>query len=234
MTCGPLRQAVVLAGGLGTRLGDLTKQVPKPMVEVAGKPFLEHLLRLFAARGFEEAVLLTGHLAEQMEAHFGDGAAVGLRVRYSREPRPLGTGGALRLAAPLLDPAFLLTYGDTWNPLDHRALADAWAERRPLAMVTAHSAAGTDVPRNLKLAADGRVLRYDKSDARGMDAVEAGVTVLRKAALAFLPREDPSSLEESVWPALAARNELRAFRSGVDFYDIGTPERLARIRAALA
>lgn len=233
MSCGPLRQAVVLAGGLGTRLGDLTKAIPKPLMPVAGKPFLEHQVRLLASRGFEEALLLTGHLGEQIEAHF---AAVdpGLRVTCSRETTPLGTGGALQLAAPRLDDAFLLAYGDTWLPLDHGAMAEAWAERRPLAMLSAHTGEGADVPRNLVVASDGRVLAYEKSRRHPRaNAVEAGTSILRKDALRFLPETPPSSLEEVVWPELARRNELRAYWTTERFYDIGTPERLQTIRSDL-
>lgn len=233
MSCGPLRQAVVLAGGLGTRLGDLTKAVPKPLMPVAGKPFLVHQLDLLAGRGFEEALLLTGHLGDQVEAAVGHDA-FGMKVRYSREPAPLGTGGALQLAAPLLDDAFLLCYGDTWLPLDHRAMAEAWASRRPLAMLSAHTGEGTDVPRNLVVASDGRVLAYEKARRHPRaNAVEAGTTVLRKEALRFLPAKAPSSLEEVVWPELARRNELRAFWTTERFYDIGTPERLEAIRRDL-
>ncbi|HLE96630.1 MAG TPA: sugar phosphate nucleotidyltransferase [Candidatus Thermoplasmatota archaeon] len=229
-----IEQAVILAGGLGTRLGELSRAVPKPMVDVAGKPFLEHLLALLRDRGFREAVLLTGHLGEVVEAHFGDGSALGIRIRYSREPAALGTGGALLLARPILDEAFLLTYGDNWLPLDHRALVAAFERDRPAAMVTAHTGEGTDVPRNLAVRPDGRVLAYDKKGAApGLNAVEAGVSVLTRGVLDLLPEEGPSSFEELAWPALAAEGRLRAFWTTERFYDIGTPGRLEAIRRHL-
>src|SRR5450432_2485472 len=101
-------QAVILAGGLGTRLWPLTKTVPKPMVPVAGAPYLEHQLRLLEKQGIRDILLLTGYLGEQIEEHFGDGSRLGLRIAYSREETPVGTGGALRLAQGLLADSFLL------------------------------------------------------------------------------------------------------------------------------
>ncbi len=86
-------QAVILAGGLGTRLRPVTVTIPKPMVPVAGAPYLEHQLRLLAEQKIRDVLVLTGYLGEQVEEYFGDGARLGLRMTYSREPSPLGTGG---------------------------------------------------------------------------------------------------------------------------------------------
>src|SRR6266568_5129480 len=100
-------QAVVLAGGLGTRLRPLTKEVPKPMAPVNGLPYLEYQLRLLAAQGFLSTLILTGYLSEQIENYFQGGSSLGLTLRYSREPAPLGTGGALRHAGALLEDRFV-------------------------------------------------------------------------------------------------------------------------------
>src|SRR6266567_9060405 len=98
-------QTVILAGGLGTRLWPLTEAIPKPMVTVAGVPYLEHQLRLLAEQNLRDVLLLTGYLGEQIEAHFGEGERFGLRLEYSQEPSPLGTGGALRHARDQLHDA---------------------------------------------------------------------------------------------------------------------------------
>src|SRR6185295_9255567 len=124
-------QAVILAGGLGTRLRPLTTQVPKPMVPVAGAPYLEHQLRLLAGQSLSDIVVLTGYLGEQIEEYFGDGRQLALRIRYSRESQPLGTGGALREARPLLDESFLVIYGDSYLPIKYSGLG------RRLAMTAA-------------------------------------------------------------------------------------------------
>src|ERR1700686_1756541 len=115
-------QAVILAGGLGTRLWPLTRQVPKPMVPVAGVPYLEHQLRLLKKQSILDIVLLTGYLGEQVEEYFGDGGSLGLAIRYSREPQPRGTAGALREARSLLAGTFLLIYGDSYLPIDYAAV----------------------------------------------------------------------------------------------------------------
>src|SRR5581483_8563633 len=95
-------QAVILAGGLGTRLGPITQTIPKPMVPVAGKPYLAHQLAELGRQGITDVVPLTGHLGDQIEAYFGSGGRLGLSLRYRREPAPQGTGGGLRDAADLL------------------------------------------------------------------------------------------------------------------------------------
>ncbi len=124
----PAPQLVVLAGGLGTRLGGLTRQVPKAMVPVQGVPFVDHQLRLFAAQGLKEVIFATGHLGSQIAQYVGDGKKWGLEVRYVDEgPRRLGTGGALREVASqknaqgewLLRERFLVTYGDSYLPIDY-------------------------------------------------------------------------------------------------------------------
>src|SRR5579859_7545835 len=107
-------QAVILAGGLGTRLWPLTKVVPKPMVQVAGVPYLEHQLHLLKKQHISDIVILNGYLGDQIEEYFGDGVWQDVSIRYSRELQPLGTGGALREASPLLAATFVLIYGDSY------------------------------------------------------------------------------------------------------------------------
>src|SRR3954447_18395096 len=110
-------QVVILAGGLGTRLWPLTGQIPKPMAPVGGVPYLEHQLRLLRTQGLHDVLILTAYLGNQIENYFKDGRRVGLHIRYSREPEPLGTGGALRNAMHMLDDAFIVIYGDSYLPI---------------------------------------------------------------------------------------------------------------------
>ena len=119
-------QTVILAGGLGTRLRPLTEQTPKPMVEVEGRPFLEFIVEHIAGQGFRDILLLTGHLGEHVSDHFGDGRRFGVSIRYSREPQPLGTGGAIRAAWEQLADDFLLLYGDSFLPIDYVDVASAF------------------------------------------------------------------------------------------------------------
>jgi NDP-sugar pyrophosphorylase family protein len=114
-------QAVVLAGGLATRMLPQTERVPKSLLQVAGRPFVDWQLELLARSGIRDVVLCIAHLGELIRAHVGDGARHGLSVRYAEEEpgRLLGTAGALRAAVPLLAPRFLVTYGDSYLRFDY-------------------------------------------------------------------------------------------------------------------
>lgn len=231
-------QAVILAGGLGTRLWPLTKEIPKPMVPIAGTPYLEHQLRLLAKQQITDVVLLTGYLGSQIEERFGDGASLKLRIRYSRESRPLGTGGALREARHLLADLFVLIYGDSYLPIDYVEVAERLTLSRATGvMVVYRDPAGeTTVRNNVALDASGWVSRYDKTAVNDsqLPYIEAGVLAFRRAVLDLIPPHDPVSLEQQVFPLLIDRQQLLGMPTSQRFYDIGTPERLKAIEAFLA
>lgn len=230
-------QVVVLAGGLGTRLRPVTMQIPKPMVPVAGVPYLEHQLRLLAEQGFRDVVLLTGYLGEQIEQYFGSGSRLGLELRYSREPAPLGTGGALREARPLLADDFLVIYGDSYLPIRYSSVVERLrSSSAEGVLVLYHDPAGeTDVPGNVAVDAHGVVTRYDKSDTNDPELryVEAGVLALRRSVLDLAPASGVVSLEREIFPQLIARRALVGLTTTQRFYDIGTPERLRAIEELL-
>ncbi len=115
--------AALLAGGLATRLRPITATIPKAMVEVAGRPFIDHQLALLRRNGIRRVVLCLGYLGEQIEQYLGDGGALGMELRYAHDgDRLLGTGGALRRALPLLGPVFWVLYGDSYMDIDYRAV----------------------------------------------------------------------------------------------------------------
>lgn len=215
-------KVAILCGGLGTRLGNLTLDRPKPMIEIAGRPFLERVVESFAASGLHDFVFLTGYRGDAIEEHFGDGAAFGVRIAYSREEEPLGTGGALRLARPLLGERFIVTYGDVLRRFDY----DRFVRRHRgncLAVYTRLRVGNTDV-------ADGLVVRFDKSETM-LPYIDAGFSVAGADVLDLAPER--GSFEQSVYGELARRGELEAEIVDHDFFDIGEPEELARTRAAL-
>jgi mannose-1-phosphate guanylyltransferase len=230
-------QAVILAGGLGTRLWPLTKQIPKPMVRVAGAPYLEHQLRLLAKQQITDIVLLTGYLGSQIEKHFGDGGHLGLHIRYSREPHPLGTGGALREARHLLADLFVLIYGDSYLPIDYAQVAERLTRSKATGvMVVYRDPAGeTSVRSNVALDESDWVSRYDKTAVNDpeLEYIEAGVLAFRRAVLELIPSHDPVSLEQQVFPVLIKRRQLLGMPTSQRFYDIGTPERLKVIEGYL-
>ena len=223
-------QAVILAGGLGVRLRPLTLEVPKPMVPVAGKPYLEHQLEELARQRIRDVVLLTGYLGEQIEQYFGDGAALGLSIRYSREPEPLGTGGALVRALPLLARDFVLIYGDSYLPIDYslpvRRLREAGCSG--VLVIYDNRNGDTGVANNIAVAPDGRIARYEKGapEAAGLTHVDAGVAALRRSVLEEWNGPPKFSLEREIYTELIRRGELHGLEVRQRFYDIGTPERL--------
>lgn len=230
-------QAVILAGGLGTRLWPLTREVPKPMVPVRGVPYLEHQLRVLAKRGICDIVLLTGYLGGQISSYFEDGARLGLRIRYSQEPAPLGTGGALRLAGPLLDETFLVIYGDSYLPIDYAAVLRRLDSSNALGVVVTYRdlSGETDVRPNIA-ASEGWITVYDKAGSSGaaLDRVEAGVSAFRREVIELLPPGDPVAFEPVVLPELASRRRLLEWPAPQRFFDIGTPSRLEAIQELFA
>ena len=228
-------QAVVLAGGLGTRLWPLTKEIPKPMAPVNGVPYLEYQLRLLAAQGFGSALILTGYLGEQIESYFQDGSALGLALRYSREPAPQGTGGALRHAGALLEDRFVLIYGDSFLPIDYRPLFGLLAEAGTSGVVVVYdNRVDTSVRNNIALDDKNRVIAYskDSDEWTRLSYVEAGVLAFRRCILELIP-PGVVSLEKEIFPVLIKSRALAGYPTRQRFYDIGTPERLARFETYL-
>ena len=217
-------RVAVLCGGFGTRLGALTREIPKPMIDVGGRPYLERVLDSFAVRGLRDFVLLTGFRHEVIEKHFGTGERFGARIAYSRESEPLGTGGALRDARPLLGDRFLVTFGDVLRRFDYDRFVQQH-QRYCLAAYAKVTAGNVD-------ATNGRVIRFDKR-APELPYVDAGFSIMRSESLDLLPERGACSFEEIVYATLARRGELACEIVDHDFYDIGVPEELARTRAAL-
>ena len=230
-------QAVILAGGLGTRLWPLTLEVPKPMVPVAGAPYLEHQLRLFKKQQISDILLLTGYLGNQIEEYFGDGSQLGLTIRYSREAEPVGTAGALRQAAEYLADSFLLIYGDSYLPMPYAVVFERLqaSDARGLVVVYDNRLGDSSVKNNIAVDNDGYVTRYAK-DVEGDSSlayVEAGILGFRRNIVELIPAEGSVSLEKEIFPVLIARRELIAVATTLKFYDIGTPERLRTIENLL-
>jgi NDP-sugar pyrophosphorylase family protein len=221
----------ILAGGLGTRLGERTKRTPKPLLEVAGEPFLWHQLRLLAEHGAREVVLCVGHLGERIEASVGD-ERFGLRIAYSYDgPRLAGTLGAVLRARELLDERFLVLYGDTFLRLDYAAAAAAWRRSELPAMMTVLRNAGRWGASNASYAA-GRVLAYDKHSPRAdMRWIDYGLVGLCQSALDLAPAATRDLAD--LLTLLAARELLCGVEAKERFYEIGTPAALAETDAFL-
>jgi NDP-sugar pyrophosphorylase family protein len=212
-------KVAILAGGFGTRLGDLARGLPKPMVPIGDRPFLEFVIDSFAERGLRDFVLLTGHRGDVIEKHFGDGRRFRVRIEYSREREPIGTGGAIRDARSFLGDHFLLTYGDVLRRFDY----DRFVRQHPdpcLAVYRRISVGNTDIEGD-------RVIRFDKR-APELPYIDAGFSVMPSAVIDLVPAKGASSFEEIVFPALAAERRLACEIVDQNFFEIGTPDELAR------
>lgn len=226
-------QAVILAGGLGTRMRPWTETVPKPMLPVAGKPFLQHQVELLVGHGVSDILLLVAYLGEQIEQFFGDGAKFKCRIAYAYEKFPMGTGGALKNAEARLAPQFLLLNGDTFLDIPYADFAGDFAAAGVDAMVAAYQPDARDqrlpadkVACNLALDSSGKVLLYRKKQPEGLTHVDAGVIALRKSILHRIPPGVVYSLEEMVFPQLIAEGQMCAWQTREPFYDMGSPEGL--------
>ena len=228
--CVIVRQAVVLVGGKGTRLGELTRNTPKPLLEIdAGLRFLDVVLEEIARRGFTDIVLLAGHLGDQVETAYHHRQIYQARVRVIREIEPQGTGGALRFAAAELDPWFLMLNGDSLFEFNYRELA-----RLPGPGVLGRLALRT-VPDPGRYGAvtveAGRVTQFleKNPDLKGPALINGGVYLLSREVLGLI--DGPCSIEQDVFPRLAKAGALEARAFDGYFLDIGLPNTYAQAKA---
>jgi NDP-sugar pyrophosphorylase family protein len=229
------RQAVILAGGLARRMRPHTDAVPKFLLPVAGRPFALWLLERLRAQGYDEAVLCTGHLGEQIEDAIGDGRALGLRVVHSNEGAArLGTAGALRHALDRLSPTFLVTYGDSFLPFDYRApLADLEAHAdETLGTMAVYKNEGRFDASNTEVSGSW-VVRYAKgAQDPALDHIDYGAMALKREVVEALDAGSAACLSD-VQQRLAAAGKLRAFIATSRFYEIGSEAGRACLDAAL-
>lgn len=227
-----LTQAVFLVGGLGTRLKDRTANTPKPLLEVAGKRFIEYLMGEAARHGFTDIVLIAGHLGDQVEQLY-HGKTIGQAgVRVLREPQPLGTGGALRFALPHLDDVFLLSNGDSFFDINLRALAEPTALVKGGA-VMALRAVADDARYGRVRFQDGMVKSFHAPEEGMTGPINGGIYGLSRDVVARIG-EGPVSLEGAIFPRLAAEGLLRGRLFDAWFIDIGVPADFERADAELA
>ena len=221
-------QVVVLAGGRGTRMGPLARDIPKPMVPVAGKPILQHQLELARRYGADEAILLTGHLGQVIEEHFGDAAAWGMPIRCHRETAALGTAGALKDIKDWLDDDFLVFYGDTIMDLDLARLWQFHRERRR----AGHAGRPSQQP-SLRQRPAGRRRRWphhglssqaaQRRDACYRNLANAALYVLNRRLLEQVAKGQPADLGRDIFPAvLRAGGVLAAYNTCEYIADAGT------------
>ena len=230
----------LLAGGLATRLRPITETIPKALVELAGRPFIDHQLALLRRHGVRRVVMCLGYLGERVRDHCGDGERYGLELAYSFDgDKLMGTGGAIARAAPLLaggpGGAFWVMYGDSYMDIDYRAVLAAFLARDPaetLGLMTVLRN-GDRWDKSNVVFRDGRLVKYDKRNRTpDMDHIDYGVGLLRTAAVDRIPVDRPFALAE-LYTALGAEGRMVGYEVTQRFYEIGTPESLEEARAYL-
>ena len=221
---------VILAGGLGTRLRPVLGNLPKALAPVGGRPFLAYQLEWLKQQGVTRVVLCTGYGHDLIQAYCGDGAAWGVQIQYSVEETPLGTAGALRQARRYLQETFVAMNGDTYFATDLTALLASHREGAApatLALVRVPQAGRFGA---VTLDADGHVIRFAEKKRRRPGLINAGVYVFEPGIWAHFAATIPLSLENDVFPALAARHLLRGKVLEGYHMDIGTPESYAQFQ----
>jgi len=218
-------KAVLLVGGMGTRLRSVVPSTPKPMASVGDRPFLELLVRQLRLQGISRLVMCTGYRAHEIEHEFGDGHNWDVMIEYSRELQPLGTAGAVKLAEPFLREVsdFLVMNGDSFMEMDFRKLICFHQESSGIASMAVFRTRNEMRYGTVQVRTDGRVSGFaEKMDADPDGLVNAGVYVFSRRILEHIP-EGPSSLERDVFPKLLTQGVYALEQQGV-FIDIGIPE----------
>jgi mannose-1-phosphate guanylyltransferase len=198
-------QAVILAGGFGKRLAPLTSEVPKPLLPVGGKPILVRQIEWLRGFGVRDVVLAVGYLRHKIFEALGDGRRFGVRIFYSVEEEPLGTGGAIKNAEPFItDDVFVVLNGDVLTNLDLNKLVEALGDADgAIALVPLRSPYGI-----VEFDANGYVTHFREKPILEGFYINAGVYALRRKVLSELP--DRGNIEETLFPRLAQQRRLKA------------------------
>lgn len=224
---------VILAGGLATRLYPDTRTIPKALLEIAGKPFIHHQLSLLKRKGITKILICAGYLGEQISGYLKDGSGLGLKINYSFDGETLlGTGGALRKAAPLLGDIFWVTYGDTYLDTDYNTILDTFhSYNKPGLMVVFKNKNRWD--KSNILYSEGQILQYEKKNpSPDMKHIDYGLAVLRKEALEEISVGETFDLS-LLYERLINRGEMLGYEVFQRFYEIGSREGLQETREYL-
>jgi D-glycero-alpha-D-manno-heptose 1-phosphate guanylyltransferase len=223
-------EAIVLAGGFGTRLRSVVADVPKPMAPIAGRPFLEILLRSLSRKGFKSVVFSIGYMGEKIKDHFGDSFA-GMRLNYVTEKAPLGTGGAIRLAmeACATDGPIFVFNGDTFLDIEAQEAADFWRRDRTPVIIAHHV---EDASRFGRLGVqDGRIVAFIEKGEAVPGWINAGVYLFDRGILDCFQSGERFSIEHDFLAPFALELRPRVFETDGLFIDIGVPEEYQRAQA---
>jgi N-acetyl-alpha-D-muramate 1-phosphate uridylyltransferase len=212
----------ILAGGYATRLYPVTRAIPKSMLPVAGKPFIAHQLTLLKKNEIDRVIICSGYLSKQIEDFIGDGRQFGLSVLFSPDGHKLlGTGGAIKKALPLLTDNFFVMYGDSYLPIDYKAVYDFFQEHDKEGLMTIIRNSDAWDKSNI-VCKDGRIVNYDKQKKSGdMDFIDYGLSILRKSAFDGVAGREVFDLTE-IYQSLIEKRQMMGYEVKNRFYEIGS------------
>ena len=219
-------QIIILCGGLATRLGNLTKNIPKSMIKINNKPFLEYQIENLKKHSINEIVLCVGHLSEQIEKYFGNGENFGVEIKYSYDgDKQLGPIGALKNAESLIDEIFFIMYGDSYLNVEFKTISSYFSNHNKLGLMVVYKNFNKIDKSNL-IVKNNLITAYgEKERSKEMIYIDYGTSILRKKALDLIPKNTYYSTGQ-LFSKLISKNELLAYEVKKRFYHIGTPAAL--------
>ena len=228
-----MMQAVIVAGGMGLRLGDLTKDTPKGMIRIGGRPVLEHQIELLKKYGFRDIIILTGYRSDVIERHFKDGGAFGVKIDYSVEEKPLGTAGGVKEIEDRLTGDFVVLYGDVMMNVDLKKVADFHKRKAGACTLVLHSNDHFHDSDLVEIDADKRVAAFHaKPHAEGKhyrNLVNAGVYILSVKILEHIKKGVKADFGKDVFPGIVGKEKMFGYVSAEYLKDMGTPRRLKEV-----
>jgi len=223
-------QIVILCGGKATRLFPLTKKIPKSLIKIEGKPFLEHQINLLEKNKILDMILCVGYRAKPIKKYFENGEKFGVKIKYSSdEKRLLGTGGALKKAENLLEESFMVMWGDSYLPFDFQNAIKFFKKHDKLGIMTVFKNLDRYEPSNVEVKNNLIVSYNKKRKTKKMKYIDYGVSIYRKEALKFIPKNqvyDLSKLQQT----LIKKRQLLAYPAEKRFYQIGSPNGLEELK----
>ncbi|MEK6889149.1 MAG: sugar phosphate nucleotidyltransferase [Nanoarchaeota archaeon] len=219
-----MSKALILCGGLGTRLKETVSDLPKSMAPVAGRPFLEYQIKFLKAQGITDIILCVSHMSEKIKSYFGSGIRLGVDITYSEEQTPLGTAGAIKNAENYLDDTFIVLNGDSYSQINILDLIEFHKMKRALCTLSLAESLEAQFYGSAVMDGNKIVGFSEKSTNPKAELVSRGIYVMEPAMLDHIPKDKKSSLENEIFPSLVEKSMLNGILLKGYFADIGRPE----------
>lgn len=217
-------KAIILAGGFGTRLKSITgENTPKPMVSIAGKPFLEHQINFLKDQGVTEIILTVHHMANQIKSYFGTGGRLNVNITYAEEDVPLGTAGAIKNAEKYIDGTFLVLNGDSYSQINLKDLMEFHKSKKGIVTMSLTKTKDSSRYGSVSVS-DGKVINFSEKGIQREGLINSGVYVFEPEIFSYIPKDKNISLEKEIFSSLIKEEKIQGYEYEGYFMDIGIPE----------